>query len=103
MPLNERQNRIASKGVIKIGGLMSSQSKVFVDYYQKKLVGKNVAFVYDSSIPKTTETAFETQMLFNKNGLYGLKLFDIASYDKKYNSVADLPESLSIRTSYLIK
>ena len=87
MPLNEKQNSIGLKGMIKIGGVMSSQAKVFVDYYQKKLIGKNVAFVYDSSIPKTTETAFETQVLFNNNNLYGLKLFDLASYDKDYDKL----------------
>ena len=89
MPLNEKQNSISLKGMIKIGGVMSSQAKVFVDYYQKKLIGKNVAFVYDSSIPKTTETAFETQILFNSNSLNGLKLFDVAAYDKKYDEFDD--------------
>ena len=89
MPLNEKQNSISSKGLIKIGGLMSSQAKVFVDYYQKKLVGKNVAFIYDSSIPKTTETAFETQVLFNSNTFNGLKLFDLASYGEKYDELVD--------------
>ena len=89
MPLNEKQNITSFKGLMKIGGLMSNQAKVFVEYYQKKSIGKNVAFVYDSSIPKTTETAFVTQMLFNKNGLYGLKLFDISSYDEKYNDLVD--------------
>ena len=89
MPLNERQNVISFKGLLKIGGLMSNQAKVFVDFYQKNSIGKNVAFVYDSSIPKTTETAFATQMLFNMKGLYGLKLFDMASYDKKYNDLVN--------------
>ncbi len=89
MPLNEKQNSTAFKGLIKIGGLMSNQAKIFVAHYQKNSIGKNVAFVYDSRIPKTTETAFATQMLFNKNGLYGLKLFDMATYDKKYNDLVE--------------
>ncbi len=89
MPLNEKQNSIVSKGLMKIGGLISNQAKVFVDYYQRKFIGKNVAFVYDSSIPKTTETAFETQVLFNLKSLYGLKLFDLSAYDKKYNELVD--------------
>ena len=89
MPLNEKQNDIASKGLIKIGGLMSAQAKVFVEYYQRNLIGKNVAFVYDSSIPKTMETAFEMQVLFNTKSLYGLKLFDLSAYDKKYDELVD--------------
>ena len=89
MPLNEMQNSMISKGLIKIGGLMSSQAKIFVEYYQKNLVGKNVAFIYDSSIPKTTETAFEIQMLFDKNNLYGLKLFDMSAYNEKYDELVD--------------
>ena len=89
MPLNEKQNSMNFKGMMKIGGLMSNQAKVFVDYYQKNMIGKNVAFIYDSSIPKTTETAFETQILFNSNSLNGLKLFDVAAYDKKYDELVD--------------
>ena len=89
MPLNEKQNALHLKGMIKIGGLMSNQAKVFVDYYQNKLVGKNVALVYDSTLPKTTETAFATQMLFSTKGLYGLKLFDLAAYDRKYDDLVD--------------
>lgn len=89
MPLNEKQNSITVKGMIKIGGLMSNQAKVFVDYYQNKFVGKNVALVYDSMLPKTTETAFATQMLFNDKGLHGLKLFDLSAYDKKYDDLVE--------------
>ena len=89
MPLNEKQATMQYKGLLKIGGLMSNQAKIFVDYYQRNSIGKNVAFVYDSTIPKTTETAFEIQMLFNRKGLYGLKLFDMASYDKKYDDLVE--------------
>lgn len=42
-------------------------------------------------------------ILVAQDNTFALPGFYIISYDKKYNSVADLPESLSIRTSYLIK
>ena len=81
MPLDEKQRSTANKGLVKIGGLMSNQAEVFVKYYEENMVGKNLAVVYDSSIPKTMETAFATQVLFNTKGLYGLTLFDMSSYD----------------------
>ena len=89
MPLDEKQNSLNVKGLLKIGGLMSNQALAFVEYYQKEMVGKNVALIYDSSIPKTTETAFAIQVLFNTKGLYGLTLFDMQSYEKKYNKLVD--------------
>ena len=41
--VTSKKNNTNFKGLLKIGGLMSNQAKVFVDYYQKNSIGKNSA------------------------------------------------------------
>ena len=88
MPLNEAEYNVDRKGLFKIGGLVSGQAKAFFKTYEKQYVGNNVAFVYDGSLPMTTETAVETQQLFMTNGMHNLTLFDIGAYDGNYKQMA---------------
>ena len=88
MPLSAKEFYIKEKGLFKIGGLMSEQAKAFFDFYKNKSAGKNVAMVYDSMLPQTTETAFELQKLFRENGFNNLTLFDFADCNESYLKTA---------------
>lgn len=88
MPLAANELYVDNMGLFKFGGAMSEQAKVFFDFYKNKLAGKNVAMVYNSTMPKTTETAFELQRQFKENGLSNLTLFDFAKCEKEYAKTA---------------
>lgn len=89
MPLSAGDNNINESGLIKIGGLISDEARTFFDFYKNEMAGKNLAMVYDSSMPQTTETAFEVQELFRSQGVSNkLTLYDVNEYGKKYRQMA---------------
>lgn len=89
LPLNALQYEYESAGLFKICGLMSEEAKVFFDFYNRNFADKNVAVVYDSWLPETTETAFEVQQQFRANNSGNrIMLFDFAGYGKNYAQMA---------------
>lgn len=89
MPLDSQQSAVEAKGLFKIGGLMQNEAGAFYGFYKSKFAGKNVAFVYDSTIAATVETALKTQELFKDNGLSNrITLYDVANYNEDYNQMA---------------
>lgn len=89
MPLNAGQYHLNKAGLFKTGGLMSEEAEAFFDTYKRRFAGKNVAMVYDSFLPETTETAFETQQLFRGNNLVNrITLYDFSNYNKDYTQMA---------------
>ncbi len=88
MPLAANEYFTNEKGLFKTAGLMSAQAKTFFDFYRNKFAGKNVAMVYDSSMPKTTEVAFELQNLFRENGFNNLTLFNFFECGDNYSKTA---------------
>ena len=81
LPLNESESNFQAKGLLKIGGVVSKQAETFFEFYKNNMVGKNVAMVYDKTLPQTVETALKVQQLFRENGLNNLTLFDFVSYE----------------------
>ncbi len=89
MPLSAGDSSINKLGLFKIGGLVSDEARKFFDFYKNKFAGKNLAMVYDSYIPQTTETAFEVQELFRSQEISNkLTLYDVSNYGKKYRHMA---------------
>ena len=89
VPLNAMQYEYESSGLFKMCGLMSEEAKVFFDFYSRNFADKNVAVVYDSWMPETTETAFEVQQQFRAhNSANRIMLFDFAGYGKNYAQMA---------------
>ena len=89
MPLSSAQAKHEWKGLFKIGGEVRSQAQKFTEVYQKKFAGKNLAFVYDSRLEATAETAFRVQELFIRDGLsHQITLYDAYQYQGDYVKLA---------------
>lgn len=89
LPLSAGQYEYDRAGLFKMSGQMSEEGKVFFDFYNSKFADKNVAVVYDSTLPETVETALEVQQLFRGHNLANrITLFDFSAYGKKYAQMA---------------
>ena len=88
-PLSSVQYDLDEQGLFKIGGMMREEAKAFYAFYKNKFTDKNVAIVYDSLLPKTTETAVRIQELFSDNKLSNrITLYDIANYNKNFEQIS---------------
>ena len=88
MPLNAKQHNFYARGMIKLMGRFSDEAETFFDFYKNKMITNKLAMVYDSTMPETTDTAFELQQLFRENNISNLTLFNLADYNKNFSQMA---------------
>lgn len=87
--VNYSQAKIIKKGLVKMLGYTTQQSKAFFDFYNVNFAGKKVALIYNGEQSESQEDADEIISEFSKHGKsLVLKAYDLA--DKKYTDLAEL-------------
>ena len=89
--VNYSQAKIIKKGLVKMLGYTTQQSKAFFDFYNQEFAGKNVAVIYNSEYAESKE---ETDEILKEFSIHGkavvLKTYDYFSTNKDYDELAEM-------------
>ena len=88
--VNYSQAKIIKKGLIKMLGYTTQQSKAFFEFYNKEFAGKKVAIIYNEDYAESKEEAEEIIKEFSTHGkTIVLKTYDYGSSKKNYARLAE--------------
>lgn len=88
--VNYSQAKSMKKGLIKMLGYTTQQSKTFFEYYNTNFAGQKVALVYNKEFAESKE---ETEEIIKEFSLHGksvvLKTYDYSLTEKDYDDLAE--------------
>ena len=87
--VNYSQAKIIKKGLVKMLGYTTQQSKTFFEFYNSKFAGKKVAVIYNASSSENKNDADEIAAEFSRHGK-SVVLKTYALSEKKYDDLAEL-------------
>ena len=88
--VNYSQAKIIKKGLVKMLGYTSQQSKTVFDFYNKKFAGKKIALIYNGEFAESKDDITEIEKEFTTHGKsVVLKTYDYALTNKDYNKLAN--------------
>ena len=87
--VNYSQAKIIKKGLVKMLGYTTQQSKAFFEFYNHEFAGKIVALIYNSEYPESKDDIDEIIKEFSAHGKsIVLKSYDYAQTNKNYDDLA---------------
>lgn len=88
--VNYSQAKVIKKGLVKMLGYNSQQSKAFFEFYNHEFAGKKVALIYNKDYAESKEDVDAITKEFSTHGKsVVLKTYDYSSTKKDYENLAE--------------